>query len=524
MKKICLFLWLVCCVFAFNTAFADVGCMPTDCSQSAGNDKISSESLTKNKRNTGTCYICEHGFCEDGNIVYDKRSDTGKVCHYGKGIFMSDDKWQNYTVELCPNALSTRGEVQGSTKVYYIDGKKEADRDLPVAKGTVCYRYECPDGQYVDDKGLKCVSKEPQKQKTQEKQEGIAACVKTDSNGKQSNAVENEQVDIACEKGLPGNSMPLGDLASDGALHDLNHVVQGNNPFGCYATCRKDGWYITLKNKGCVAGYEPDTNHKVCKETAGTKAEREKRERAINAKNCSDSGGTWNDGTGCTCNKPHMKDLDKGKTCQCESDAYVFNKDKHVCEITDLEQLKQNCERAAKNSSSGVEGWDGVSKCICKQSNEMYNFDGVSKCVQDERYKLCAAKPNEAYWKHDEEKCVCIDKDFEWMYNRCDKKGEVIIAENEANATGRVQSLVKGLKEKFATFEKSVWKDKEGNFNKARLASDSIAGVVLGTAGGLITSHVVKKSQIKSGFEDIQCTVGGQKVADWGDEFTVGIK
>lgn len=70
----------------------------------------------------------------------------------------------------------------------------------------------------------------------------------------------------------------------------------------------------------------------------------------------------------------------------------------------------------------------------------------------------------------------------------------------------------------------SVWKNAEGKFNYARLASDSIAGVVLGTAGGLITSSVVKKNQIKNGFEDIMCTVGGQNVANWGDEFRVGIK
>lgn len=70
----------------------------------------------------------------------------------------------------------------------------------------------------------------------------------------------------------------------------------------------------------------------------------------------------------------------------------------------------------------------------------------------------------------------------------------------------------------------SVWRNAEGKFNTARLASDSIAGVVLGTAGGLITSHLVKKNQVKTGFEDIQCTVGGQRVADWGDEFTVGIR
>ena len=134
------------------------------------------------------------------------------------------------------------------------------------------------------------------------------------------------------------------------------------------------------------------------------------------------------------------------------------------------------------------------------------------------------AKPEEAYWNKDENKCVCLNKDFEWNYNRCDKKAEVIISENEDNATKRIRALVKGLSDKFDGFERSVWKDKDGNFNKARLASDSIAGVVLGTAGGLITSHVVKKNQVKSGFEDINCAVGGQKVADWSDEFTVGIK
>lgn len=70
----------------------------------------------------------------------------------------------------------------------------------------------------------------------------------------------------------------------------------------------------------------------------------------------------------------------------------------------------------------------------------------------------------------------------------------------------------------------SVWKTDEGKFNYARLASDSIAGVVLGTAGGIITSNVVKKNQIKSGFSDVMCTVGGQNVANWGDEFRVGVR
>lgn len=70
----------------------------------------------------------------------------------------------------------------------------------------------------------------------------------------------------------------------------------------------------------------------------------------------------------------------------------------------------------------------------------------------------------------------------------------------------------------------SVWKNDDGKFNTARLASDSIAGVVLGTVGGVITSNIIKKNQIENGFEDLKCTIAGQTVASYGDEFTVGVK
>lgn len=88
-----------------------------------------------------------------------------------------------------------------------------------------------------------------------------------------------------------------------------------------------------------------------------------------------------------------------------------------------------------------------------------------------------------------------------------------------------IQGLYRNLSEYHDKFRSkvSVWKNADGNFNTARLASDSIAGVVLGTAGGLITSNIVKKNQIENGFEDIKCTIGGQNVAAWGDQFRIGI-
>ena len=80
------------------------------------------------------------------------------------------------------------------------------------------------------------------------------------------------------------------------------------------------------------------------------------------------------------------------------------------------------------------------------------------------------------------------------------------------------------MAEYFGDSNVSVWKDEKGGFNTARLASDSVAGVVLGTVGGVVTSNIIKKNQIKNGFEDLKCTINGQDVATYGDEFRVGVK
>ena len=102
--------------------------------------------------------------------------------------------------------------------------------------------------------------------------------------------------------------------------------------------------------------------------------------------------------------------------------------------------------------------------------------------------------------------------------------GTCALPVNDEAALKRIEEKVKSVEKRFGDLDVSVWTTAEGNFNGARLASDSIAGVVLGTTGALITSNVVKKNQIKSGFEDIVCTVGGQTVGNYGDEITVGIK
>ena len=97
------------------------------------------------------------------------------------------------------------------------------------------------------------------------------------------------------------------------------------------------------------------------------------------------------------------------------------------------------------------------------------------------------------------------------------------IDETYVNTLYNIERSMRTLSAFFAGVEQNVWRNADGKFNTARLASDATAGVILGTAGGLISNKLIKKNQVKKGFEGIGCYVGGQAVAEFGDEFTVGI-
>lgn len=116
---------------------------------------------------------------------------------------------------------------------------------------------------------------------------------------------------------------------------------------------------------------------------------------------------------------------------------------------------------------------------------------------------------------------INIDQRIAVIKNYCNN---FIIRDKTVLSKEKLVTAAEKLDTMFDGFKVSKWKNEEGKFNTARLASDSIAGVVLGTTGGLITSSVMKKKQVEQGFEDLQCVVGGQPVAGWGDEFMVGIQ
>ncbi len=301
-------------------------------------------------------------------------------------------------------------------------------------------------------------------------------------------------------------------------------------------------WIIDTGSTVCVrwecnpATHEKLGNKCITKTQAQTNrdnAARATRTAQENKNACQNSGGTWASGR-CTCPTPNVDLI--GNSCVCKS-GYEWNTDKKQgCKLTDKEALKTACNAAP----AGTATWnDAAGACVC--TNPDQTFDMATRMCKDNA-DFAACQPlvarGVATWNSGAKQCVCNQPGYIVQNNDCVESPEAAAErerrEKEAAERANAEALRKsrrnisdahgilvGMRE---TFKASVWKDEEGKFNTSRLVSDSIAGVVLGTVGGVVTSNVVKKNQVEDGFEDIKCTVGGQTVADWGDEFRVGIQ
>ena len=216
--------------------------------------------------------------------------------------------------------------------------------------------------------------------------------------------------------------------------------------------------------------------------------------------------------------------------------------------------------KACCSLHESVARWDG-SQCVCVGQNQEFSYDGLQgycnvkgeenashQCddgvgVTISAWKVQCKASQDVLVEISKFEALCVKSDLtvgEFNETRaavqglvnamCTKSDEVTVVVEEAKSVDTsasrkaILAAENVLKNIESGFKVSVWKDEEGKFNTARLASDSIAGVVLGTAGGLITSSVIKKHQIEDGFEDINCVIGGQSVAGWGDEFSVGVQ
>lgn len=261
-----------------------------------------------------------------------------------------------------------------------------------------------------------------------------------------------------------------------------------------------------------------------CEKTQAARDRDNQRERDRQNQNkktaCENSGGVWANNA-CTCDA--AKNLKtEGGVCVCtDSVNYKPAPDGKSCVLTDRATLQRECEAGTATGAY----WDPVQGCLCTDPQYIWRA-GTGKCSLNPLIKNCNLIP-EANWVNG--KCVCIvaGKVLNEAGTACVDSAETVASNLNAalqksrNEISSASRKISSIKE---SFKKTVWKNEDGDFNTTRLASDSIAAVVLGTAGGLITSNVIKKNQVANGFEDINCTVGGQKVAGWGDQFRVGIQ
>lgn len=222
---------------------------------------------------------------------------------------------------------------------------------------------------------------------------------------------------------------------------------------------------------------------------------------------CVESGGTWSKKK-CSCASEKYLVLN-GNVCECTA-GYSRN-DQKVCVPTD----ETNC----KGVGASFARWEN-NQCVCVDTKQIYS--SVTKnCITNPEVTKCD-KVADAKWT-DDGKCECIKQGYELKDGKC-VKGAALVSSEQKESRTKITSVYKKLNAMSGDFKVSVWKNADGNFNTARLASDSIAAVVLGTTGALVTSNIVKKNQVSGGFEDINCQVGGQTVAGWGDQFSVGIQ
>lgn len=240
----------------------------------------------------------------------------------------------------------------------------------------------------------------------------------------------------------------------------------------------------------------------------------------LEAKCCVKSGWTWiaNDAEEleghCDCGsgkKFHFKPQEQ--KCECipgdgdNSTPIPTGCTKTECEITINQNVKCSYNNNYLNSTEIYS--------VCKEDLDARNLncDGlkakVSSCTDTECIRNWLTR---------------IDAYDKLIEKVCGGSGVVTtpVPDNGAEILAAENTLTSFFRN--AESDASVWKDKDGNFNTARLASDLTAGVILGTVGGVVSGVVIKKKQVEKGFDALHCTVGGQTVADWGDIFNVGLR
>lgn len=211
-----------------------------------------------------------------------------------------------------------------------------------------------------------------------------------------------------------------------------------------------------------------------------------------------------------------------------------WNEEEHKCECTDkTKELKDGkcVDREKPEETPDVEGdcrytFRGVVTCNGKKVFKFKSFKLTAK--QAKEWKLPSCKDGEEVTIEDQfaKDSAEFNKIVEEVCGKPNQYNGVPVPDDNGgddnsflDAQNRIDAFIRN-----ANLNVSVWKNADGKFNTSRLASDLTAGVVLGTVGGIVSANVIKKKQLEKGYDALHCAIGGQKVADWGDQFTVGFR
>lgn len=240
-----------------------------------------------------------------------------------------------------------------------------------------------------------------------------------------------------------------------------------------------------------------------------------------------------------------------GEKCVCKDAKKKWNSAKGICETQGV--VGGNCDKYMGNPNAyaccqgqigGVSFWDEINKkCHCFDTTKQwddnkhmciagttgdeicyYTFSGTIDCGNGRRVSRTVSMQLS---KSDLNGLRC-DK-FQELYGK-DVSGFKALADKLCAEYGEdvkldiaTQNAIKKVNEFFGISDanRNVWRDADGKFNTTRLVSDATAGVVLGTVGGIVSGKIIKKKQLEKGYDVLHCTVGGQKMADYGDTFQV---
>lgn len=502
MKKI----WLlsICCVCIFvgiSDSYGAKNCKafacPKDTSKIGENKEYIQATI-----GGGQCYSCDSDDYSFGDNECGYQANVGQTDIRGEIVdiytcvdisWSAYDEWhKSNPTRLCKNSplgVTARGKANVKTR-YLLDGfatKKESGGEQIVNTGgsTGCVYYTCEENYKPNADKTGCARQNANCQD---------ATGKAYSTGDSNNAAKCQMT---------------GGKVVDG-LTSLSHVTGK-----CTQTCMSNGWQIRLNDGACANQWIVARDAKSCIENPAVVKKRQQEHNEQVREKCENSYGTWN-GSKCTCDSAKNLKLSNGE-CTCINDTdYMRDESNRRCNLTNIAALKQKCKGAA---SSGAFWNDGEKQCKC--SGQYQQFNGT-KCEDNPDMVACKRIPD-AKWIGT---CECVTAGYimNEEKSQCVKSDALIKTEEQAESRIKIGDLYKKLDGMSNDFKVSVWKNADGNFNTARLTSDSIAAVVLGTTGALVTSNVVKKSQVSSGFEDINCQIGGQTVAGWGDEFSVGMQ